>query len=72
MQQSNQDNGYELFLLAITNVLDSDTTMVVAGDENLQAKVSAAFNQQIEQSRLQLPGVVSRKKQIVPPLQEQF
>lgn len=72
MQQSNQDNGYELFLLAITNVLDSDTTMVVAGDENLQAKVSAAFNQQIEQNRLQLPGVVSRKKQIVPPLQEQF
>lgn len=72
MEKSNQDNDYDLFLLAITNVLDSDTTMIIVGDENMRAKVSVAFNQQIKHNQLQLPGVVSRKKQIVPPLQEQF
>lgn len=72
MKKNNQDNDYDLFLLAITNVLDSDTTMIVVGNENLRTKVSVAFNQQIKHNQLQLPGVVSRKKQIVPPLQEQF
>ncbi|RHW46975.1 manganese-dependent inorganic pyrophosphatase [Bombilactobacillus bombi] len=72
MKQSSQTNGYDLFLLAITNVLDSDTTMVVTGDNDLQTKVAKAFNHDIENSRLDLPGVVSRKKQIVPPLQQQF
>ncbi|MBA1434755.1 manganese-dependent inorganic pyrophosphatase [Bombilactobacillus bombi] len=72
MEQSNQTNGYDLFLLAITNVLDSDTTMITVGKKELLPKVSTAFKQEIKDGRLDLPGVVSRKKQIVPPLQKQF
>ncbi|UQS81487.1 manganese-dependent inorganic pyrophosphatase [Bombilactobacillus folatiphilus] len=72
MQQSCQENGYALFLLAITNVLDSNTTMIVSGDQSLLPKVEAAFHQKLEAGRMSLPGVVSRKKQIVPPLQQQF
>ncbi|NVY95789.1 manganese-dependent inorganic pyrophosphatase [Lactobacillus sp. DCY120] len=72
MAQSCQANSYNLFLLAITNVLDSDTTVLVSGPEALTAKVEVAFGKKLDQGQLSLPGVVSRKKQIVPPLQAQF
>lgn len=72
MTASCQANGYALFLLAITNVLNSDTTLIVNGDTTLMPKVEAAFNEKLTQGKMHLPGVVSRKKQIVPPLQQQF
>lgn len=72
MADSCQSNNYDLFVLAITNVLDSDTTLLAHGAADLLSKVEAAFGKKFEQDQMALPGVVSRKKQIVPPLQNQF
>ena len=36
-------------------------------------KIASAFNEQFDKdARLALPGVVSRKKQVVPPMQSTF
>ncbi|MFD0897258.1 manganese-dependent inorganic pyrophosphatase [Loigolactobacillus binensis] len=64
-------NNYDLFFLMVTNILNSDTEALVIGDPI--APVEAAFKQKLNsQQRLVLPGVVSRKKQVVPQLTEAF
>jgi manganese-dependent inorganic pyrophosphatase len=42
----------------------------VLGDN--QDKIAAAFGVTLEDGRASLPGVVSRKKQVVPPLTTVF
>ncbi|MHC5374626.1 manganese-dependent inorganic pyrophosphatase [Enterococcus sp. LJL120] len=63
-------NSYDLFILIITNILDSDSEILVIGD--YLDKVEQAFNIKLVDNRAFLKGVVSRKKQIVPQLTEQF
>lgn len=70
MVQENSDNGYELFVLLVTNVLDSNSIGFVTG--NHTEAVEKAFDASIENSQIDLPGVVSRKKQVIPQLTEQF
>lgn len=59
-------NSYDLFLLLATDVLTSDSELLVLG-EGTEA-VETAFNHKLSNNRMTLPGVVSRKKQVVPPL----
>lgn len=70
MAQSNAANGYDTFVLVITNILTSVSTGLVVGAE--RDKVAAAFNTDYSDGLLTLPGVVSRKKQVVPPLTVAF
>lgn len=72
IKSENADQGYNLFVLLITNILTSDTTGVVIGDDDAISKFETALNTKVEDNKAALPGVVSRKKQVVPPLNEQF
>lgn len=64
-------NNYDLFFLMVTNILDSNTEALVLGTPT--EPVETAFKQKLSaQQRLALPGVVSRKKQVVPPLTAAF
>ncbi|KRK91838.1 manganese-dependent inorganic pyrophosphatase [Companilactobacillus futsaii] len=72
IKAENADKGYNLFVLLITNILTSDTTGVVIGDDDAISKFETALNTKVEDNKAALPGVVSRKKQVVPPLNEQF
>ncbi|WP_172189714.1 manganese-dependent inorganic pyrophosphatase [Lentilactobacillus kribbianus] len=60
-------DGYDMFLLLATNVLTSDSVMLVLGDP-INA-IEEAYNAKVENNLVNLPGVVSRKKQVIPPLQ---
>lgn len=66
MKAEAADKGYDLFLVLITNVLNSDSKMIVVGEP--ASAVEKAFNSKLADDTLSLPGVVSRKKQVVPPL----
>lgn len=71
MQSLMDDNNYDLFLLIATNILNSDSELLVVG--NPTDKVEAAFGKKLnDKKRMNLPGVVSRKKQVVPPLTDAF
>ncbi len=71
MNEAAKDEGYDLFMLLITNVLDSNSTALVIGSDNAKAAFEKAFGQ-VKDSEISLPGVVSRKKQVIPPLTEAF
>ncbi|WP_125767953.1 manganese-dependent inorganic pyrophosphatase [Companilactobacillus furfuricola] len=72
IKAENQDNGYNLFVLLITNIMTSDTTGIIIGDDADVATFEKALNTKVDDNKAALPGVVSRKKQIVPPLNENF
>ena len=71
MKSENQKNGYDMFILLVTNILSSDSRLLVVGEP--KDKVEKAFNVKLTaDNTADLPGVVSRKKQVVPPLTEAF
>ena len=72
MEASSKDNNYDMFMLLITNILDSDSEALVVGSDETKALFEKAFNTKLEDSEVKLPGVVSRKKQVVPPLTDAF
>jgi len=56
----------DLFVLMITNILTNDSIIIGLGDK--VGAIDQAFNILLEDDKVLLPGVVSRKKQIVPQL----
>ena len=58
------EKGLSLFVFAITDILNSNSEAIVLG-EKVDA-VEKAFNKKLENNRVFLEGVVSRKKQLVP------
>ena len=62
------DNGLDLFFFVVTDILNNDSTAVAVGSASEAA--AKAFGAKIINGRISLPGVVSRKKQIVPVLTE--
>ena len=59
-----KSKGLELFVLAITDILNSNSEIIALG--NKVEAVEKAFNKKLENNRAFLEGVVSRKKQILP------
>ncbi|MGA9468215.1 MAG: manganese-dependent inorganic pyrophosphatase [Exiguobacterium marinum] len=58
----------DLFVFAITNILTNDSEAIVVGPK--PELFEQAFNVTLQSGLATLPGVVSRKKQIVPVLTE--
>jgi len=58
--------GLKFFMLAITNILTNDSTALVS--ENGNDVIEKAFGEKVDSNLVTLKGVVSRKKQIIPPL----
>jgi len=56
--------GYDLFVLVITNILESDSTVIALGSE--AGVIEKAFDVALDEDTALLKGVVSRKKQVVP------
>ncbi|MFG6120004.1 manganese-dependent inorganic pyrophosphatase [Thalassobacillus sp. B23F22_16] len=68
MQKAIDEKGLDLFVFVVTDILSNDSTAVVLGDKS--AAVEKAFEVTLSENKAVLEGVVSRKKQIVPPLTE--
>jgi len=66
MEKMKRDREYDLQLLMLTDVLREGTELIFLGDDDV---IRMAFNTgEIQGNHVFLPGVVSRKKQIVPAL----
>jgi manganese-dependent inorganic pyrophosphatase len=65
MRQERDSKGFHLYALMVTDVLSKGTELLVAGDV---AGVARAFGAQTEDSSIDLPGVMSRKKEVAPKL----
>ena len=58
------EKDLSLFVLAITDILNSNSEILVLGEK--ASVVETAFDVKLENNHAFLPGVVSRKKQILP------
>ena len=65
MEQVKTERGFDLILLMLTDVLLEGTVLLSVGDLDT---VEEAFNSKIKDNTVFLPGVLSRKKQVVPAL----
>jgi manganese-dependent inorganic pyrophosphatase len=65
MHRERERRGMQLYALMVTDVLDKGTELLVAGDTYA---ASRAFGVDVSDSVIDLPGVMSRKKQVAPRL----
>ncbi|MBY7142766.1 manganese-dependent inorganic pyrophosphatase [Virgibacillus sp. NKC19-3] len=71
IEQVVKDKGLDLFLFVVTDILNNDSEVLAHGEG--KAKVESGFDVVLdENNRALLKGVVSRKKQIVTVLTEEF
>lgn len=70
LEKERQDNNLAVSILVVTDILENDSIGFVVGDG--AEGVQKAFSQTVVDNQFDLPGVVSRKTQIVPQLTEVF
>jgi manganese-dependent inorganic pyrophosphatase len=56
-------NDHTVSALMVTDILEGDTTLLVVGDKG---PVQRAFESDATDGVVELPGVISRKKQVAP------
>ncbi len=59
-----EENGLDLFVFTITDILNSNSEIIALGKKI--DVIKPAFGKDLENNKAFLPGVVSRKKQLVP------
>lgn len=70
MEDIGEERGYPLLVLLITDLLEEHTEAFAVGKE--KDRFEDALETEMDDSQASLPGVMSRKKQVVPPLEESF
>lgn len=65
IQKEIEDKGLDLFVFAITDILNSNSEIIALG-EKAESIIKIAFGKTLERDRAFLEGVVSRKKQLLP------
>jgi manganese-dependent inorganic pyrophosphatase len=65
LQRQRDAKDYLLYALMVTDILEQHTKMLIAGEDTA---VERAFGQELEDGAIDLPGVMSRKKQVAPKL----
>ena len=66
MEKMRSGKNYNASFLMITSIIDESTNLIFAG--NMDDVVNKAFDKEIVGKEVYLPNVMSRKKQIVPPI----
>ena len=64
MKKAIEEKGLSLFVLAITDILNSNSEIIALGEK--ANVIEPAFGKTLENNRAFLEGVVSRKKQLLP------
>jgi manganese-dependent inorganic pyrophosphatase len=65
LRSERERQGLHVYALMITDILEKGTDLLVAGDT---AGVARVFGAHARDSTIELPGVMSRKKEVVPKL----
>jgi Inorganic pyrophosphatase/exopolyphosphatase len=62
------ERGYAVLLVLVTDLLEEESTAFIAGDHT--DAVGDALDATFTDREAFLPGVMSRKKQVVPPVED--
>ncbi len=66
MKSEADSKSYDVIMLLLTDILTEGSQVLVAGERH--DYVEKTFNVELKDSMAFLPGVLSRKKQVIPPL----
>ena len=66
MAEKRRDMSLDLYLLVITDILENTSRGIAVGED--LSVVEQAFDIEVSDNEFNLDGIVSRKKQVVPPL----
>ena len=68
MKENIEREGFDMHLLMATDILEEATYLLFAGSP--RTLIGEAFKKDASGTHVFLPGVMSRKKQVIPPLSE--
>ena len=68
MKENCDREGFDMHLMMVTDILEEATYLLYAGSP--RTLIGEAFKKDTSGTHVYLPGVMSRKKQIIPPLSE--
>ena len=66
MEERSKEYGYAIFILMLTDIFKQASEMIVVGPNKESA--AKAFDTTLEGNSFYAPGVLSRKKQVIPPI----
>lgn len=66
MEKVKKDKGYDILLLMLTDIINEGSEILFVG--NNKELLQRAFNVEIKNNSFYLPYVISRKKQVLPPI----
>ena len=66
LEKLRAEHDYAASFLMITSIIDESTNLIFAG--NMDDVVSSAFGKDVLDKEVYLPKVMSRKKQVIPPI----
>lgn len=64
MEDRRKADGDDLNIFILTDILKENSKILVVGDQG--EKIAKAFGQELKENEFDAPGVLSRKKQVVP------
>lgn len=66
MEEMTQDFGFSLQVLIVTDIYKEGSELIVVGKQ--KDIISKAFGVQLKENSVYIPGILSRKKQVIPPI----
>ncbi|QSZ41854.1 manganese-dependent inorganic pyrophosphatase [Sulfurimonas aquatica] len=70
MKVMKEEEGLHTILVLLTDIMKEGSKLLVVSDDD--SRIEAAFGVKLENSKVWLDGVLSRKKQVIPFVQPQF
>lgn len=67
LEEARQTQGLNMLYLMMTNILEESTELLCCG-EDAKSQILEAFELPMDTEKIELKGVVSRKKQMIPVL----
>lgn len=66
MEDRSEEYGYSILMLMLTDIINEASEIIVVGPR--KELVAQAFGETLKNNSFYAPGVLSRKKQVVPPI----
>ena len=70
MQKMKEEEGLHTMLVLLTDIMKEGSLLLCVSDDS--SKIESAFDVKLEDNKVWLEGVLSRKKQVIPFVQPQF
>ncbi|MGQ9721846.1 MAG: manganese-dependent inorganic pyrophosphatase [Candidatus Jordarchaeum sp.] len=69
MERMTTQEGYDMIFMMLTDIIEEGTELLVVGDMD-SSVTKKAFNAELKDNSVYIKGMMSRKKQVIPPLEK--